>query len=240
MNKEVTVVLISHKSNDLIIKFIKNIYDKFNIIIIDNSNDLDLKHKINLDYPKIICEIINNDGYGAAINYASNLVNSKYFLICNPDIEGLNEKNIIEFIKAARNLDNNFSSLGPRYIDANPKSLIQSNKNIDIAEMKCLSGACMFFKTETFNLLGGFDENFFLYFEENDLCLRAHKIKKKNYQINKIKIRHNTGSSVKVENKIDQRELKKLYNWHFIWSKFYYYKKNYGYFFSLIFFFQLL
>ena len=33
----------------------------------------------------------------------------------------------------------------------------------------------MFFNKSKFDLLGGFDENFFLYFEETDYCLRAKK-----------------------------------------------------------------
>ena len=239
MKNEITIILLSHKSKDLIVNIIKDIYTKFQVLVIDNSNEISLKNVIENKFPTVIYRTIENNGYGAAVNYGSKLVKTKYFLISNPDIEGLNEKNIIEFIKAAKNLNDNFSSLGPRFIDADLKSHIQSNENIDIAEMRFLSGACMFFKTETFNLLGGFDENFFLYFEESDLCLRAHKIKK-NYQINKIKIKHNTGSSVKVDNKKDQRELQKLYNWHFIWSKFYYYKKNYGYSYSLIYFFPII
>ena len=36
----------------------------------------------------------------------------------------------------------------------------------------------MFFKKKNFDLIGGFDENFFLYFEESDFCLRAHKKKR--------------------------------------------------------------
>ena len=105
--------------------------------------------------------------------------------------------------------------------------------------MRFISGACMFFKKEIFNNLGGFDENFFLYFEESDFCLRAHKIYK-NYQINTIQVKHNVGSSVEVENTDKKNNLIELYNWHFIWSKFYYYKKNYGYVFSLFYFFPII
>ena len=65
--------------------------------------------------------------------------------------------------------------------------------------MTFISGACMFFKKKTFDLLGGFDEFFFLYFEESDFCLRAHKIYK-NYQINTIKVKHNVGTSVEAKN----------------------------------------
>lgn len=238
MNSEITVIILSHKSKNLVINFIQELYNKFEIIIIDNSGDINLEKEIKHYYPNINFKIIKNDGYGSAINYASKFVKTKYFLISNPDVIGLNEINVNEFVKSANKLEDNFSALGPRFIDANPKSHIQSNELIDIADMKFLSGACMFFKTETFNLLGGFDENYFLYFEESDFCLRAYKINK-NYQINKIKVSHKVGTSVIVKNKIEKKELEKLYTWHFIWSKFYYYKKHYGSFYSMIYFFPI-
>ena len=239
MNKDITIVLISHKSKDLVIAFIKKIYEKFDIIIVDNSYDLDLKKKIKNDYPKVVLELVENKGYGAAINHANNLVKTNYFLISNPDIVGIDEKKINKFIDVAKGLNDKFSSLGPRYIDADEKSHIQSDEQLDIAEMKFISGACMLFKKETFQILGGFDENFFLYFEESDFCLRANKVNK-NYQINNIKVKHNVGSSVSINNYREKKELEKLRNWHFIWSKFYYYKKNYGLVYSLIYFIPTL
>jgi len=42
LNKEVTVVIVSHKSRKLIVNLIKKIY-KYKIIVIDNSNDFLLK-----------------------------------------------------------------------------------------------------------------------------------------------------------------------------------------------------
>ena len=239
MNKDLTVVLLSHKSKKLITRFVKEIYNKFEIIIIDNSSDKELEEEIARNYSNITLKFIENNGYGAAINYASKLIKTNYFLISNPDIEGMNEKNILEFLTSAKKLDDKFSSLGPRYINANIKSHIQSDPTVEIAEMKFISGACMFFKKEIFDSLGGCDEKFFLYFEESDFCLRAYKINK-NYQINKIKVKHYTGTSVQVESNEEQRKLQKLYNWHFIWSKFYYYKKNYGFFYSLIYFFPII
>ena len=53
MNKDITIVLISHKSKDLVINYIKNIYTKLEIIIIDNSNDYELTKNINQDYPGV-------------------------------------------------------------------------------------------------------------------------------------------------------------------------------------------
>ena len=80
---------------------------------------------------------------------------------------------------------------------------------------------------------------FFLYFEESDYCLRAYKINK-NYQINNIKIKHNIGKSVNTESVAEKEKLNYLYNWHFVWSKFYYFKKHYGFIISMLYFLPIL
>ncbi len=43
-------------------------------------------------------------------------------------------------------------------------------------EVDSVSGACMVFKKVLFNKLDGFDEDYFLFFEETDFCIRAKKI----------------------------------------------------------------
>ena len=239
MNNQITIILLSHRSKNLVLNFIKDIHIRYKLIIIDNSNDIELKKIIEKNYPEVVINIIENNGYGSAINYASKLVKTKYFLINNPDINGLNENMINKFLDAAKTLNDNFSALGPRFINANPKSLVQSNNIKNIEEMKFLSGSCMFFKKENFDFIGGFDEKFFLYFEESDFCLRSHKIKK-NYQVNGIKIAHNVGTSVSTNNAYEKKQLEKLYTWHFIWSKFYYYKKHYTYFLAILIFIPIM
>ena len=42
MNNEITVLILTHKSQKLVNDYIKNLYGKFKIIIIDNSNDVNL------------------------------------------------------------------------------------------------------------------------------------------------------------------------------------------------------
>ncbi len=42
-------------------------------------------------------------------------------------------------------------------------------------QVDCLVGAAMMFRKNAFQRIGGFDENFFLYCEEMDLCLRTRK-----------------------------------------------------------------
>ena len=120
------------------------------------------------------------------------------------------------------------------------KTLKQSNKNYEIGYVKAISGAAMFFNTKNFDLIGGFDENIFLYFEENDFCKRGRDHKLYSYQLNLIGISHNMGTAVEYESVKEKYQIKKLCNWHFIWSKYYFYNKHYGKILSVIYFLPLI
>ena len=89
----------------------------------------------------------------------------------------------------------------------------------------------MLFNLEQFKEIGFFDSNFFIYLEEIDLCRRLKQNQKKIYLDKKIKINHLGGSS---HNESINFEMELSRNWHWMWSTFYYNKKHFGYFISLI------
>ena len=89
----------------------------------------------------------------------------------------------------------------------------------------------MFLNISQFKEVGFFDENFFLYLEEIDLCRRVIKSGKKIYTDSNIEIFHEGAKS--VDSSISF-EVELTRNWHWMWSKFYFQRKYYGYFFSLI------
>jgi GT2 family glycosyltransferase/lipopolysaccharide/colanic/teichoic acid biosynthesis glycosyltransferase len=65
-------------------------------------------------------------------------------------------------------------------------------------EVDSISGACMTFKRSLFNELKGFDEDYFLFFEETDFCIRAKKIGKKVCYYPKAITIHYRGESMKT------------------------------------------
>ena len=72
-----------------------------------------------------------------------------------------------------------------------------------------------------------FDENFFLYLENNDLCLKVNREGGSVFVIPSAKVNHRGSKTVDSKYK-DEVELSR--NWHWIWSKFYFNKKHYGFF----------
>ncbi len=239
MIKNLTVVLISHKSKNKVLSFIEKLSDQINIIVIENSDDSSIKEDLNkIKNVKLIFS--QNNGYGSAINLARKSIITDYFIVFNPDVNGVNENILKKFINIGKSLNDNYACIGPRYINISKKTLNQSNEDKEIDTLPSISGASMFFNKKNFDLLNGFDENFFLYFEETDYCFRAKKIGLKSYQINTIKLNHDVGTSTMIKNDEERQKMNFLYNWHFIWSKFYFFKKHYGFLISIIYFFPIL
>jgi N-acetylglucosaminyl-diphospho-decaprenol L-rhamnosyltransferase len=67
--------------------------------------------------------------------------------------------------------------------------------------VEVLSGACMLIRKDVFNQIGGFSDNYFMYSEDVDLCLKAVSAGFKNYYISKPKIVHYGGGSTKIRKK---------------------------------------
>ena len=238
--KEVTIVIVSHRSKKKVLNLIKNISINFKKIIVENSYDKSLKNELSDSHKNLQIIFSENNGYGAAINLARTHVTTKYFFVLNPDMQKIDNKLINKFYDTAKELDDNFGALGPRFENVSEKSHKQSNINEKYGQIESISGSAMFFCSEIFDKNGGFDENFFLYFEETDYCYRSNKNNFKIYQINSQKVYHDIGTSVETTSEEEVNKLKNLYAWHFIWSKFYYVKKNRGYLYSLFIFTPIL
>ncbi len=238
--KEVTVVLVSHRSKKKVFNLIRNISINFKIIIIENSYDKSIKDELPDKYKNTEVIFSENNGYGSAINLARKNINTKYFFVLNPDMQKIDDKLINVFYESAKELNDNFGALGPRFEKVSEKSHKQSNINEKYGQIDSISGSAMFFSSEVFDKNRGFDENFFLYFEETDYCFRSNKNNFKIYQVNSQKVYHDIGTSVETKNEGDVNKLNNLYTWHFIWSKFYYYRKRYGKLTAIIFFLPVL
>tara|TARA_B100000902_G_scaffold338501_1_gene340124 strand:+ start:932 stop:1795 length:864 start_codon:yes stop_codon:yes gene_type:complete len=240
VNKEVTIVIVSYKSKEKVISLINKISNELKIIVVENSNDQSIKEDLSNLRKNIQLIFSENNGYGSAINLARKDVNTKYFFVLNPDMQKIDDKLISVFCNSAKELNNNFGALGPRFENISEKSHKQSNTNEKYGQIESISGSAMFFCSEIFDKNEGFDENFFLYFEETDYCFRSNKNDYKIYQINSQRVYHDIGSSVETKSENEAKELKNLYIWHFIWSKFYYYKKRYSFPIALIIFIPII
>ena len=233
---DTTIILISYKSEKLILNFIKKLPKLIPIIIIDNSNSLLLEDVIKNEYSNLEVFVKNNDGVSSALNFAVERIKTKYFLQISPDID-FDYKDILVYLEFAKKLDNKFAAIGPKFLNVKKKGHKQISDKIEFGSIDSIHGSCMFINKECFNKIGGFDENYFLYFEETDYCYRGKKLGYKSYQINKSKVQ-SQGRSVDLSG--DNDKISNILNWHFIWSKFYFNKKKYGKSISLLIFLPII
>ena len=109
--------------------------------------------------------------------------------------------------------------------------IVKEKENLPKRDVKSVKGFAMFLNMKEFEEIGFFDERFFLYFEDIDLCRRIRSKNKKIYLISSIKIKHEGASSSDISIN-DERELTR--NWHWMWSSFIYHKKYKGFLISLL------
>ena len=149
-------------------------------------------------------------------------------MILNPDAE-IEGNTMNNFLALAGELKD-FAIIGPaKQNEFN--SLAADRLEEDTFEVDKLKGFAMFLNLNQFKDIGFFDDNFFIYLEEIDLCIRLKKLSKKIFLDKKIKIKHLGGSS---HNKSIDFEMELSRNWHWMWSTFYFNKKHYGFLKALI------
>lgn len=196
-NDEIEVILVDNASKDNSVTSIKKkILGINNISIIENEENL---------------------GFAKGCNIGVKKSKGKYILFLNSDTQVLGRG----FLKMTEFLDANstIGILGGKLLnpDSSPQPSagkfytlfnlflmltgaevflgIRKSPRI-ISKVDWVSGGCMMIKKSLFEKLSGFDENFFMYIEDMEMCFRADKLGFKTYFYPDIKVVHKTlGSS---------------------------------------------
>ena len=237
--QNLTVIIVTFKSENVIHNCIQSIGSDIKILIVDNSNSKEFKENIENKYKNVSCILSEkNSGMGAGNNLVIKKIKTDYAFILNPDIV-LEPNSIDRLIEESKKLQS-FGIISPIEINEdypNYKLIDNSKKNTDTNEpfkVKSVDGYSMLINLKRLNQIDNFyyfDENFFMYLENDDLCKRLNKKNEDIYIIPKSKIKHLGGQAVNDKYKT---EIELSRNWHWVWSKFYFNKKHYGYIFALL------
>jgi len=226
---DLTIVIVSFKSEDILHRCIKSIDKKYPIIVVENSIDNKLKLDLEHKYQNVNCILPKeNLGYGGGNNLALSKVTTNFALILNPDV--ILEENSIENFFITVSKVPNFGIIAP--ISANERyDNFNHEKDLNIKEVENVKGFAMFLNMKNLEKSNFFDDNFFLYLEEIDLCKRVRLMDVKIFIDPSIKVEHFGGTS---HNSEINKPMELSRNWHWMWSSFYFNKKHYGYLFALI------
>ena len=230
---DLSIIIVSFRSGDIISRCLESIDKKYPVIVVENSCDDHLKSKIETQYSNVKFILPKeNLGYGAANNLGIKQTKTNYVLILNPDTLLL--KDTLDQLLFYANKIKDFAMLGPKIINEN---IVIDNKDLNDEEnnkeksVSYIKGFALFINKSQFKEIGYFDENFFLYFEEIDLCKRVIENGKKIFFIPRALIKHSGGQS---HSQSINNEMELNRNWHWMWSTFYFYKKHNGMFFAFL------
>ena len=235
MDRNLTIIIPSYRSKKLILSHLKFLSKNYKIFVIENSYDTSLEKIIKNKHKNVEVFLKKNIGYGRAVNFAARKVKTKFFFVINPDVK-IYHNTLKNLIKSTKKLKN-FGAIGPIYIT-------QKNKfKRKFLKVNKLVSAAMLINTKTFLKLKGYDENFFLYYEDDDFFLKCKLNNLNIYNISNSFIKHSKSKIVKKTLNLHSttfsnfKERDSTYvvgGWHGQWSKFYFYKKNKGYFIALL------
>ena len=240
---KITVLIISYKSLEKLRKCIEKIGNNREILVVENSSQKKIKEVIENEYDN--CKVILNNsnlGYAKASNIGFNNIKTDYALLLNIDIV-ITDEQINEIENKIKSLDNDFSLASPisdDLIDFNQNNKIDKffvnkkdgfNYQEEISQIELVKGCSLVVNLKKFNNEDVFDDNYFFFFEEMDLCRKIKKRDEKIFVFNQIRIEHKSAQS------LDENLVVKYHNfrhWNYFWGRFYYFKKNYGYLYALM------
>ena len=239
MPKNCTIIIVTYNSAHLIKFCLQNLnLEQYQVMLVDNASSDNTLNIVTTYFPQVkIIKLTQNSGYSRANNIALREVKTDFALLLNVDAVITTQD--IDKITNLMQQNQQVAIAGPMVYTAqlinnqivNP---VKCGKN-SYDNKKCpedenfyfsgfMTGAAMFLNMHIMSEIGFFDEGFFLYCEDNELCKRALK---RNYKVAVAKNSKFYHLSCKSTT-LTTGEISRIY-WHkFGWSKLYYTQKIYG------------
>ena len=213
---------------DALVSFSDRVF-KSEVIIVDNDSADGKLDEFKSVYPNFVF-ILNkgNGGFANGCNLGSTLAKGDYLLFLNPDTVA-SETEVAKLIERAKENPQNYISSCHQvnengkvskafgffpgfgtltgfgrviYRSLNKNKIKERKQEKDNAvTVDWVSGSVMLIKKEVFRNLQGFDEDFWMYYEDTDLCKRARDGKGEIVFYTDITIEHNHGGSSRINNK---------------------------------------
>ena len=195
---------------------------KCEVIVVDNKSDDDTIYNTQERFPmfRFIFNDING-GFGNGCNLGSRNSTGEFILFLNPDT--IASESAVEKLLMTAKMHSEFSILSCRQVNETGRESIATGpfpsilnitgfmraifgsrpsaisvQDSAIGHPDWVSGSVLMIKRETFLRLNGFDEDFWMYFEDVDLCRRVRDINGEIAFCRNITVEHNHGGSSRI------------------------------------------
>jgi len=196
-DRNVTLSIVSHRQNALVNELLGDVQrvcaGRVALVLTQNVPDSVPLATENLKCPAEIIVNQERKGFGANHNAAFARCRTPYFCVCNPDIrlssdifpallEALIDPRIAVAGPLVRNPEGRVEDSVRRFPTAGSllRKLIFETNTPDyptdrgLREVDWAAGMFMLFRSDAYRSVGGFDEAYFLYYEDVDICHRLH------------------------------------------------------------------
>jgi len=194
----ISIIIVNYNTAHMIVPCLKSIEADLDFpletFVIDNDSKDDSVLQIKENFPWVhLIESKQNLGFGKANNLAIPKCQGRYIYFLNPDtqVEQGNFQKMTRFMD--KNLNIGLAGTKIMYPNGNQQDSVKysyprhkyGKKEFDQlkGEIAWVIGASMIARKEIIQTIGGFDERYFLYSEDIDLCL---SVRKKGWEIGYI------------------------------------------------------
>lgn len=231
MSPHLSILIISYNTRELTLACLHSVYGQtrgvpFEVIVLDNASADGSADAVAAEFPEVkLIPRGDNTGFGRGNNLAAEHASGRYLLLLNPDTL-LNDNSIGTLVRFAE-LRPDAGAWGGVTVRADGSvergcmwsgyglrsALLQAvglgrfltsgiSSALDRpAEVQTLGGAFMMVEADLWRRLGGFDESFFMYSEEVDLCRRIAQLGRPILMTPDARVIHLAGGSIGVHSR---------------------------------------
>jgi GT2 family glycosyltransferase len=181
--------------------------DDVPVIVVDNASTDDTV-AVAEGWGARVIRNARNEGYGRANNVGARAADAEFILVVNPDCI-VDKGAVAALVDAARRYPD-AAFFAPQILEPSgrvfyqPRSLLATTLTNPDGKLvlpegeACapfFSGACFLMRRDVFLKLGGFDDNIFLFYEDDDLCRRVADSGSALIYVPQAVVRHGRGQS---------------------------------------------
>lgn len=180
---QTTIISVCYNSTAVLPAMLQSLVPGTPVVLVDNgSDDIDALRALAQIHSAQLIESPENIGFGAGNNLGAAAATTPYLMLLNPD--ATLGPDCLDILQAAARAHPEASAFGPRLQDSNGREIYRRYTRLDPSfrlhgpppdapsTMPMLKGAAIFVAKQTFDAVGGFDANIFLYHEDDDLSVR--------------------------------------------------------------------